>query len=170
MVVKKYRDLLHVEFPPSKMTFNQRTGGNHVFYDKHLLEANLPPTTGVMTADKTLLKSLGNVLPDGTRSLIPAAWTDIKEQASDRPLGRANDGSSTLLGSVLHLLHARKVVDALLGDDLNDEELRRLAANQLLDLRQTMQECMDQMLDLSDQMENDGVVRFLSKAHAVFWS
>jgi hypothetical protein len=70
MVVKKHRDLLHVEFPPSKMTFNQRSGGSHAFYDKHLLEANLPPTSGVMTADRTLLKSLGNVLPDATREAL----------------------------------------------------------------------------------------------------
>ncbi|MFX0045678.1 MAG: hypothetical protein ACFE8Z_07510, partial [Candidatus Hermodarchaeota archaeon] len=70
MVEKKYRDLLHVEFPPSKMTFNQRAGGNRAFYDKHLLEANLPPTSGVITADKTLLKSLGGVLPDETKAIL----------------------------------------------------------------------------------------------------
>lgn len=65
------------------------------------------------------------VLPDGTRSLIPASWTDIEERVSDRPAGSADiglrsslrnepPGSLTSLGSVFHLLQARKVVDALL--------------------------------------------------------
>jgi hypothetical protein len=71
-VEKRYRDLLHVEFLPSKMTFNQRAGGHHVSYDKHLLEANLPPTSGVLTADKTLMKSLGHILPDATTEALKA--------------------------------------------------------------------------------------------------
>ena len=65
------------------------------------------------------------VLPDGTRSLIPASWTDIKGQVEHGPRAVTNDGrstslrdvkggSSTLLGSVFDLLKARKVVDALL--------------------------------------------------------
>lgn len=55
------------------------------------------------------------VLPDGTRSLIPASWTDM---------GKANTWSETdasnpislpaILGSVSDLLCTRKVVDALL--------------------------------------------------------
>ena len=53
--------------------------------------------------------SLTLVLPDGSRSLIPAAWTDLE---GNDPL--LDDRHSPLLGSLAHLLHARKVIDALL--------------------------------------------------------
>ena len=48
------------------------------------------------------------VLPDGSRSLIPAAWTDLASPSDDRP------SSGGVLGSLADLLHARKVVDSLL--------------------------------------------------------
>jgi len=57
---------------------------------------------------------LSLILPDGTRSLIPAAWTDIKGQIQDGSQVVTSDGSSPLHGSVGDLLRARKVVDALL--------------------------------------------------------
>ena len=48
------------------------------------------------------------ILPDGSKSLIPADWTDLAlpAQLSSKP---------TTLGSLQDLLHARAVVDALLG-------------------------------------------------------
>jgi len=47
------------------------------------------------------------VLPDGSKSLIPAAWTDLepRTEGSEQP---------EALGSVRDLLQARTVVDALL--------------------------------------------------------
>jgi len=48
------------------------------------------------------------VLPDGTRSLIPATWTDLKAQKE--PVKQAQP---TLLASCAQLLQARTVVDAL---------------------------------------------------------
>jgi len=52
------------------------------------------------------------VLPDGSRSLIPANWTDWSaEQARRMP---ANDaGGAHDLGRLGDLLHLRKVIDAL---------------------------------------------------------
>src|SRR6266566_2687099 len=52
------------------------------------------------------------VLPDGSRSLIPANWTDWKaEQARRTP---ADDtGGAHNLGRLGDLLHLRKVIDAL---------------------------------------------------------
>ncbi len=47
------------------------------------------------------------VLPDGSKSLIPAAWTDLEPQDQER-------AQPETLGSVRDLLHARTVVDALL--------------------------------------------------------
>ena len=46
------------------------------------------------------------VLPDGSKSLIPAAWTDL-ERIPER------QGESGTLGSLSDLLHARAVVDRL---------------------------------------------------------
>lgn len=50
------------------------------------------------------------ILPDGSKSLIPADWTDL---ASPPPSIGAP--AATTLGSLEHLLHARALVDALLG-------------------------------------------------------
>ena len=49
------------------------------------------------------------VLPDGSRSLIPQAWTDLARLQS-QPQTKPN----TTLASIHDLLHARAVVDALL--------------------------------------------------------
>lgn len=57
------------------------------------------------------------VLPDGTRSLIPAAWTDLKLTAADNSPAIHNSSSSSLpppLASVLDLLRTRTIVDALI--------------------------------------------------------
>ncbi len=47
------------------------------------------------------------VLPDGSRSLIPAGWTDLEPPAHPAPAGT--------LASVEDLLRARRLVDGLLG-------------------------------------------------------
>jgi len=51
------------------------------------------------------------ILPDGSKSLIPADWTDLASpiQTFSAPAATAT------LGSLENLLHARAVVDALLG-------------------------------------------------------
>ncbi|UPJ48103.1 hypothetical protein IVB30_34165 [Bradyrhizobium sp. 200] len=52
------------------------------------------------------------VLPDGSRSLIPADWTDWNaEQASRTPADDA--GGAHDLGRLGDLLHLRKIIDAL---------------------------------------------------------
>lgn len=65
------------------------------------------------------------VLPDGTRSLIPAAWTDLGPSLSDQH-------SSVTIGSLPDLLHARKVVDSLLrkldsSEQITSKEERKRA-------------------------------------------
>src|SRR5712664_3745077 len=50
------------------------------------------------------------VLPDGSKSSVPADWTNL---ASPTPTLSAP--SAATLGSLEHLLHARAVLDALLG-------------------------------------------------------
>jgi len=52
------------------------------------------------------------VLPDETRALIPAAWTDLPASRQSSPGARRTQPAS--LASRSELLHARTVVDALL--------------------------------------------------------
>ena len=47
------------------------------------------------------------VLPDGSKSLIPAAWTDLDGDAEPA-------GTAETLGSLADFLHARAVVDGLI--------------------------------------------------------
>lgn len=53
-------------------------------------------------------------LPDGTRTLIPACWTDLEEVSPPASDAESPAKTSPQLGSVHDLLQARKVVDALL--------------------------------------------------------
>ena len=50
------------------------------------------------------------ILPDGSKSLIPADWTDLAS-----PTQSIGTPATTTLGSLKDLLHARALVDALLG-------------------------------------------------------
>lgn len=66
MVEKKFRDSLFIEVPRDEMTFEHHKGGLEAKYNQKLLQENLPPTTGILTGDKSLVKTLGRVLPEET--------------------------------------------------------------------------------------------------------
>jgi hypothetical protein len=51
------------------------------------------------------------VLPDGSKSLMPASWTDLDPQIAGAPEPEPSGG----MASVSQLLRARAVVDALLA-------------------------------------------------------
>ena len=53
------------------------------------------------------------ILPDGSKSLIPAEWTDFASRTQAQPTV-LSPGAATL-GSLEDLLHARAIVDALLS-------------------------------------------------------
>jgi len=53
------------------------------------------------------------ILPDGSKSLIPADWTDIT--LTVQPHGAVTSNEAATLGSREDLFQARAVVDALLG-------------------------------------------------------
>src|SRR5438309_2231344 len=56
------------------------------------------------------------VLPDGSRSLIPASWTDWKAlEVTDEPSRSDFEHREPCLAPLTDLLHARAIVDALLG-------------------------------------------------------
>ncbi len=52
------------------------------------------------------------ILPDGSKSLIPAGWTDFASVTESR---EALSVRAATLGSVEDLLHARTITDALLN-------------------------------------------------------
>ena len=68
---------------------------------------------------------LNLVLPDGSRSQIPAAWTDfIPDRSIPNSVPQSQDTPRNI-GTVLQLLSMRKVVDALLRKlDSEDHSLK----------------------------------------------
>src|SRR5215468_7283118 len=52
------------------------------------------------------------VLPDGSRSLIPASWTDWKMTGKHKSLAQTHE---RCIATLADLLHARVIVDALLS-------------------------------------------------------
>jgi hypothetical protein len=56
------------------------------------------------------------ILPDGSRSLVPASWTDWEATGgADQAPAISTNQREPSLGSFVDLLHARIIVDALLG-------------------------------------------------------
>jgi hypothetical protein len=56
------------------------------------------------------------VLPDGSRSLIPVSWTDSAATSiADEPAAMSNNHREHSLARLVDFLHARSIVDALLG-------------------------------------------------------
>ncbi len=76
------------------------------------------------------------ILPDGTKSLIPAEWTDLNSSSSS-----TGHCDSATLASIDQLLRMRTVVDALLRrrapstseatKPITDEETNRATTTQL---------------------------------------
>ena len=52
-------------------------------------------------------------LPDGSRSLIPARWTDWEANGFADPVSSDNDTAANHLARLHDLLHLRKVLDAV---------------------------------------------------------
>ena len=79
-----------------------------VVRSRHPFEGRSLNVFGAMHRKGRLLLVL--ILPDGSKSLIPADWTDLAA-----PAPSVGAPAATTFGSLEHLLHARAVVDALLG-------------------------------------------------------
>jgi hypothetical protein len=80
--------------------------------ERHPFEGRSLPVMGTIKRRGTL--SLLAVLPDGSRSLIPASWTDWTVTAAESSQSRS-DRRDSCLASLADLLRARGIVDALLG-------------------------------------------------------
>jgi hypothetical protein len=69
---------------------------------------------------------LNLVLPDGSRSLIPAVWTDLNEGCHKSFILPNTKSTSAAIGATQDLLHARKIVDALLCKlDSSEQEFKK---------------------------------------------
>jgi hypothetical protein len=68
------------------------------------------------------------VLPDGSRSLIPASWTDLSGQKHKNSASAGGPATSNIIATTHHLLHARKIVDALLCR-LNSSEQKDITSS-----------------------------------------
>ena len=55
------------------------------------------------------------VLPDGSRSLIPAGWTDLAAMPIAKPAAATENGRLHSLARLVDFLHARTILDALLS-------------------------------------------------------
>jgi hypothetical protein len=68
------------------------------------------------------------VLPDGSRSFIPAVWTNLHEICPQKspPLNRKPQ--TDLIATATTFLHARKIVDALLGKPLSTKQKLQTAS------------------------------------------
>jgi hypothetical protein len=61
------------------------------------------------------------VLPDQSRSYIPASWTDLSGEESKKLVLPNSQSTPGIIATTPHLHHARKIVDALLCS-LNSSE------------------------------------------------
>jgi len=55
------------------------------------------------------------ILPDGSKSMVPAEWTDFALPTQPEQASSAAPTLATTVGTLEDLLHARAVVDALLS-------------------------------------------------------
>ena len=96
---RNVRHTTHHQHLPEKVT---------VVRTRHPFEGRSLSVFGAMHRKGRLLLFL--ILPDGSKSLIPADWTDLAS-----PTQSIATPAATTLGALEDLLHARALVDALLG-------------------------------------------------------
>lgn len=100
---RKSRHTTRLEGFPAKVT---------ILRDRHPLQGQSLELFGWAHRHGCLHLTL--VLPDGSRSLFPAAWTDLDPNRLPTSPSRHSPSPSASMGMVSCLLHACKVVDSLL--------------------------------------------------------
>lgn len=66
MVDKRFGHMIRPNIKASSMTFTECNPGLQAFFDEPLLKKHLPPVSGALTGDKTLVATLGKYIPDDT--------------------------------------------------------------------------------------------------------
>ncbi len=90
----------------------------HITRDHHPLQGRSLQVLGQMHCRGRLELLL--VLPDGSKSLVPAAWTDYA--ADSQPGAGAEPAECGVLGALADLAEARVVVSALLARTIDQPE------------------------------------------------
>jgi hypothetical protein len=102
-ITRKLRHTTHLDGFPDKVK---------IVRNRHPLQGQLLEVIGWTHRNDILHLTL--ILPDGSRSFIPAYWTNFPGEKS-APLPQDNSASpSPVIATTRHLLQARKIVDALL--------------------------------------------------------
>ena len=124
------RHTTHLDGFPSKVC---------IIRERHPLQGQMLEVLGWTHRNESLHLTL--VLPDGTRSLIPADWTDLDITKTQNRQSTNRRLTKSVLASICHLLHARKIVDALLcrmdasthvHTNASKEESKRVSTNRSL--------------------------------------
>ena len=108
---RKTRHTTHLDGFPSKVT---------IIKNRHPLQGK---SLDVLTwLHRNGILHLTLVLPDGSRSFIPAAWTNLNEICPQKFKSPNSPPTTDLIASTSNLLHARKIVDVLLGKLYSSEK------------------------------------------------
>jgi len=70
------------------------------------------------------------ILPDGSRSFIPALWTNLHEVCPQKSPPQNKKTQTNLIATATTFLHARKIVDALLGKPLSTKQKLQTASKE----------------------------------------
>ncbi len=70
------------------------------------------------------------ILPDGSRSFIPAAWTNLHEICPQKSPILKKKPKTDLIAEAATFLHVRKIVDALLGKPLSTKPKLQTASKE----------------------------------------
>src|SRR5262245_9554927 len=105
------RGALHRRKPSHTTHFRDISTLVTILRERHPFEGRSLPVMGTIKRRGTLFLLV--VLPDGSRSLIPAGWTDWP--ADGGPLQSRSEQRDACLASLADLLHARGIADALIG-------------------------------------------------------
>jgi hypothetical protein len=68
------------------------------------------------------------VLPDGSRSFIPAVWTNLHEICPQKSSPQNRKPQTDLIATATTFLHASKILDALLGKPLSTKQKLQTAS------------------------------------------
>ena len=97
-----------------------------IIRNHHPLQGKYLEVLGWHRRNKILYLTL--VLPDGSRSFIPAAWTNLDKIGTHEFTIPNRKFQTDLIATASSFLHARKIVDSLLGKILSSQQKSQTAS------------------------------------------
>ena len=93
------------------------------------------------------------VLPDGSRSFIPATWTNLQEICPEKFPFPVKKSQADLTATATTFLHVCKIVDSLLGKIPSLEQKSRTASREENNHAKTVELLADTKRDLSNSSD-----------------